>query len=67
MEQLKDGPQELRKILAEAAENGINRTTLFAAKKALGIKSERISFGGRGGRCIWQLPAQSEEDETVAE
>lgn len=30
----------------------------FAAKKELGIKSERYSLGGRGGKWVWQLPTK---------
>ncbi len=62
MEQLKDGPRESREILAEAEQNGINRATLFAAKKELGIKAEKITGLGQRGRWIWYPPEQREEN-----
>lgn len=67
MEQLKAGSQESREIEAIAEQNGINRATLFAAKKELGVLSEKISGTGRGGKWIWRLPEQKEENKIVAD
>ncbi len=60
MEQLKEGAREAREIQAAAEQNGINRATLFAAKKELGIKAEKITGLGQHGRWIW-LPPEPRE------
>jgi hypothetical protein len=58
IERLKGGARDSREILGEAEQEGINRATLFAAKKELGIRSERLSLMGRGGKWVWHPPAQ---------
>jgi hypothetical protein len=61
IDRLKNGDRDSREMLAEAEQEGINRATLFAAKKELGIKSDRISLMGRGGKWIWHPPSRVEE------
>jgi hypothetical protein len=57
-EKLKTESKDASELLGEAEQEGINRATLFAAKKELGVKSERYGLGGRRGKWVWHLPSQ---------
>jgi len=43
---LADGGMQSEKIFEEAEAQGLSRRTLFRAKKDLGIKADKVSFGG---------------------
>jgi putative DNA primase/helicase len=67
IDRLKNGERDAREILGEAEQEGINRATLFAAKKELRIRSERVSSIGRSGKWVWYPPARVEEDKPPAD
>jgi putative DNA primase/helicase len=64
-EQLKNGARNAKEILAEAEQKGINRATLFAAKKELKIESKKTEGEGRHGKSMWLPPVKSEENKLV--
>lgn len=51
---LKDGPVASEEVETKAKSDGLNRATLFAAKKELGVTSEKT--GGSGAGWAWALP-----------
>ena len=50
---LAGGPVESEKIFEEAETEGISRRTLWRAKNDLGVKADKVSFGGGWA---WTLP-----------
>jgi putative DNA primase/helicase len=59
---LNNGPRDSKDIEAEAEQKGINRATLFKAKKELGIESRRLSdYGGRHKKWQWVSPMRGAE------
>jgi hypothetical protein len=58
IERVNAGVRDSREIEAEAMQEGINRATLFAAKKELKIRSEK--YPGVRGKWIWVPPSPAE-------
>jgi hypothetical protein len=56
-ELLKEGPMPAADVLAKAKADGLNRATLFAAKKKLSVASTKI--GGSGDGWEWALPGKN--------
>ncbi|HLM25426.1 MAG TPA: hypothetical protein VK304_00500, partial [Thermoleophilaceae bacterium] len=62
--ELADGPRPAREIEAEAAKIGITKTTLFRARKQLGVKPNKAGFSGGWE---WALPEDSNPPEPEVE
>jgi len=55
LEVLGGGPVLASEIRSQANSAGMNHNTLDAARRELGVRSERHGFG-RGAKCYWYLP-----------
>ena len=64
IDSLKAGLRDSREIEEAAMQEGINRATLFAAKKELKIKSDK--YLGVRGKWVWVPPSPPEEKSTEA-
>lgn len=57
---LRDGRQPAAEIIVRVLLSGHNKSTLYRAKKSLGIVSERTGMGP-GAVWYWKLPEQPDE------
>jgi putative DNA primase/helicase len=61
LDRLKNGPRDARELRDEAVQEGINYVTLCSARKDLGVRAEKISYGRHGGKWTWYPPSRGEE------